>query len=45
MGTLNFAAGVAPALDGAAVEALCEAIAHRRSLGVARLSPEPVEPH
>jgi nitroreductase len=32
------------ALEPAAVDALCRAIAHRRSLGIARLKPEPVEP-
>lgn len=32
------------ALDPAAVDALCTAIAHRRSLGVARLRPDAVEP-
>jgi nitroreductase len=47
MGDLNSEARVAaaPALEGGAVEALCQAIAHRRSLGVARLSPDPVAPH
>jgi nitroreductase len=37
--------GNASALEPAAVEALCTAIAHRRSLGVARLLPDPVEPY
>jgi nitroreductase len=45
MGDLNPDAAAAPALDSTAVEALCAAIAHRRSLGVARLLPDPVEPH
>lgn len=31
-------------LEPTVVEALCAAIAHRRSLGVARLRPDPVEP-
>ena len=32
------------ALPAASVDALCAAIAHRRSLGVARLKPDPVDP-
>jgi nitroreductase len=44
-GNRNADAVAAPALDSAAVEALCVAIAHRRSLGGARLSPDPVAPH
>jgi nitroreductase len=35
----------ASALDPNVVDALCAAIAHRRSLGIARLRPDPVAPH
>lgn len=32
------------AFDQASIDALCKAIAHRRSMGVARLLPDPVDP-
>ncbi len=44
MGTLNLEGGPVPALNPEAVEILCQAIAHRRSLGIARLLPDPVDP-
>lgn len=44
MGTLNLEGGAVPALNPEAVEILCKAIAHRRSLGIARLLPDPVDP-
>jgi nitroreductase len=37
--------GAAPHLGSDMVEALCSAIARRRSMGVARLLPDPIPPH
>jgi nitroreductase len=44
MGELLAGDGGQSALSFTVVDALCEAIAHRRSLGVARLKPDPVDP-
>jgi len=44
MGELLPGDGGLAALDSASIDALCDAIAHRRSLGVVRLKPDPVDP-
>lgn len=43
-GSAEGAPGAGSQLSEATVDALCEAIRHRRSLGVARLLPDPVDP-